>query len=350
MKKKTTAALTNMEIASFCDQMGMILHSGISPLEGVSVMLDDVSDKETRNLLSAMLEQLELGESFHRALQETGVFPSYLLNMVEIGEQAGRLENVMTSLSAYYEREESIAKSIRSAVTYPLIMTAMMLVVIFVLIAKVFPIFNEVFAQLGSEMTGFSKSILQFGVSLNRYSVLIAAVMVVLVLAFFLLGKTRKGRALKRAARTRLFFTKKFYADIATGRFADGMSLALRSGLDIDESLGMVSQLTGHPDLQAKIKACQDEIAKGAPFSEALAGAGIFSGLQARMVALGFRTGNIDEVMEKIAGQYEEEVDDRITRLISILEPTLVAVLSVIIGIILLSVMLPLLGILSSIG
>ena len=102
----------------------------------------------------------------HEALKKTGAFPGYLLNMVRIGEQTGRLDDVMQSLAEYYEKEASLAQTIKNAVTYPLIMIFMMILVIIVLISKVMPVFNQVFKQLGSEMTGPSRAILHTGIPL----------------------------------------------------------------------------------------------------------------------------------------------------------------------------------------
>ena len=128
------------------------------------------------------------------------------------------------------------------------------------------------------------------------------------------------------------------------------MFLTLSSGLDIDQSLTMTSKMVDNTELQEKIKKCQAALEEGESFSHAVTRSELFSGVYARMIAVGFKTGNVDEVMRKVADQYEEEVDNRIEKLIAVLEPSLVVALSIIVGVILLSVMLPLMGIMSSIG
>lgn len=337
MPKQSLKPLSNVEISFFCNQMAMILQSGISSIEGITIMLEDDVSTDGKACLESIRSTLEETGNFHTAVTNCGVFPKYFLDMVALGEQSGRLDDVMSSLAEHYEREENIAKSLKSAVTYPCIMIGLLVLIVVVLIAKVLPIFNQVYIQLGSQLTGFSKSLLNLGTVLNHYSIPLI-ILFVLVMGFLLFGGTK------------LRFSKKLSEKIALGRFASGMSLALSSGLDIDHSLSIVYNLVDHAPLQEKIKSCQVKGAEGESFTDIFQQAGLFSGVYARMIAVGFKTGNVEEVMKKVAVQYEDEVESKINRLIAVLEPTLVVVLSIIVGIILLSVMLPLMGIMSSIG
>lgn len=349
-KERHVKQLSKTELSAFCSQMSMVLKSGISVQEGVAVMLADAENPYTKDILSGISDLCELGSSFHTALSESQVFPKYMLDMVEIGEQTGRLDDVLESLSAYYDREDNIAKSIRHAVSYPVLMIIMMLLVIGVLIIKVLPIFNQVFQQLGSELTGFSRMVMNAGITFSRYAFVFVILLGLITLAFLLLRNTTGGRRVLEKMKAHFFLTKKISAKIASGRFANGMALMLASGLDLDESLDMMARMVDHPVMEEKIRVCQNLIHDGASFDSAVTKAGIFSGLYARMLAVGFKTGSTDKVMKKLADQYEREVDDSLSTAISILEPSLVAVLSIIVGMILLSVMLPLMGIMSSIG
>lgn len=342
--------LSNQEIASFCSQTAMLFQAGITPAEGMNILLNDSKSSNGKEILQTILDTCRQGESFAHALGTTNVFPDYVLHMISIGEESGNLDDVMQSLADYYEREDSISDSIRSAVSYPFIMIGIMLLVIFVLLGKVMPIFNQVFIQLGTEMSGLSASLLHLGNSLNRYSLIFLVILVVLVLLYFLSVKTNVGRKLTRQFLSVFPLTKGFYEKLAAARFAGGMALTISSGMDTFSSLDMVSELTEHKGMQKKIASCKKTIQDGANFSEALTASGIFSNLYARMVSVGFRTGSIDTVMQKIADSYDKETERKIRSIISILEPTLVIILSVIVGLILLSVIFPLMGIMSSIG
>lgn len=347
---KNQKLLTNSEIASFCGQTAMILRAGITPAEGMNILLSDTKDAKGREIIEGILNTCRQGESFQKALCDSGVFPDYVLHMVTLGEESGNLDDVMQALANYYEREEAVAESIRGAIRYPFIMIGMMFLVIYVLLTKVLPIFNQVFIQLGSEMSGVSSSLLALGHSLNRYSLILLIILIVCVLLYFLAFKTRKGHQISTAFLTKLPLTKGFYEKVAAGRFASGLAMTLSSGLDTYSSLDMVSALVENKAMQQKISDCKKYLEDGDNLSEALTKAAIFSNLYSRMVAVGFRTGSIDQVMSKISENYEKETDKKLQSIIAVLEPTLVIILSLIVGLILLSVILPLMGIMSSIG
>ncbi len=350
MSKASGKLLSNRELSQFCDQIAMILNAGISPMEGVTIMLEDALSTEGKEILAVILEHCNHGESFHQSVLASGVFPKYALDMIEIGEQSGKLEDVMHALAFHYNREQTIAEDIRNAVTYPFLIVGMMLIVILVLIIKVLPIFNQVFIQLGSEMTGFSKGLLDLGTTISNYSFLFIAIFLLLAALFFFFAKTRAGRRTLASFCTNFFATRHFYEKIASGRFASGMALTMSAGLDTDASLEMVQRLVDNRAMAEKIEKCRVLIKDGASFAEALVSANIFTSMYARMLTIGYKTGAIDQVLEKIADAYEGEVDNRINSVITVLEPTLVIILSVVVCMILLSVMLPLMGIMSSIG
>lgn len=347
MKEKM---LSNAEIAYFCNQSSLLFQAGITPTESMRILLDDVKNAKGKAVLEKILAECQKGTRFHKALESTNVFPDYVLHMISLGEESGNLDVCMFSLASYYEKEDNIYESIKSAITYPLIMIGMMLIVIFILISKVMPIFNQVFVDLGSEMTGFAATLLSFGNSLNRYSILFLLIIFVMILIYFLATKTSFGKNISFRFLNVFPLTKHFYESVACGRFASGMALTIKSGMDTFSSLDMVYQLVENCSMQQKISACKNSIKAGFNFSEALIASSIFNSLYSQMVAVGFRSGNIDAVLEKIAEHYEKETDRRIRHIISILEPTLVIILSVIVGLILLSVILPLMGIMASIG
>lgn len=334
--------LPNGDISLFCGQLAMILRSGVSVQEGMYILCEDY-DQE---LFAGIRDSLEEGNSLYTALLQTGAFPHYLLEMVRMGEIAGRLDDVMESLSIYYERNEQISDSVRGAVTYPLVMIIMMLAVILLLIVKVLPIFAQVFQQLGSELSGFALVMMNFGAAVSQYSAVIIGVIAALVVILLVMRRTKGGRTFF----ARLFSGGKLGRKIAAGRFAFAMSMTLSSGLDVNESLEMAQRLVDDEATRAKIETCRGKMEDGASFSEALLSVQMFPAIYARMISVGFKTGSVDAVMDKIALRYEQEIDAQISGIISILEPTLVAVLSVIVGMILLSVMMPIMGVLSAIA
>lgn len=348
--KTNVKSLSNNELSSFCSQMAMMSSAGITISEALRLQLDDAENAEAKRIISAIVAEIAEGSSLYSAMQAPGVFPKYALDMIHIGEQTGNLDHVFTSLAAYYEREENISQGIRSAVTYPFIMIGMMLIVILVLIIKVLPIFEQVFQQLGTTMTGFSGTILRLGKQLGNYSVLFVSFFALLVLCYLIMTRSKAGREHLHHFACGFPLTRGLYNSIAAGRFASGMALALSSGFNTEQGLEMVSELINNSYYAKRIDACSQAMKNGEHFADAVVHSGIFAGTYGRMVAIGFKSGKLDEIMNKVAERYETEIDYKITHFVSILEPTLVAVLSIIVGMILLSVMLPLMGIMSSIG
>lgn len=343
-------ALSNSELTTFCGQFALILRSGISSLEGLSIMIEDTPEGEGRQLLENLLHEVELTGSLFPALETVGCFPSYMCSMVELGEQSGRLDDVMQNLSDHYRREEILSKSIKSAVTYPLIMLGMMIIIMTVLIVRVLPLFHRVFEQLGAGLTGFSGTILRLGQSMSKYSLVFIALFLMAAVAFLYFFYTQKGRSKLSGFSTRFFVTRHLSEKIACSRFASGMYLALSSGLDVDHSLEMVARLVDHPIISEKITLMQKKLAEGISFQDAATESEIFSGIYLRMIHIGFKTGAMDDVMREISIRYDEDIQEQMDRMVSRLEPTLVAILSIAVGMILLSVMLPLMGIMSNMG
>jgi type IV pilus assembly protein PilC len=320
----------------------MIVKAGLPTYYGISILKDDAPDEETKALLEQIYIPMEAGQTLYAALSETGVFPDYMLHMIELGEQTGRLEEVLVSLTSYYEREASIRAAIKSAVVYPLIMTIMMLAVIVVMITKVLPVFSQIYEELGSGLTGFALTMMNFSNLLNKYMIVLVILFVVLLLAACILYKTDLGKM--------AFQGRGLAMSIAASRFANCMHLALASGLDTDHGLDLALELVNNPYMQERIRSCRDHIKHGEGFAEALVLSGIFSNLYASWITIGYKTGAMDDVMDRIGKAYEDDSEARLDHFIATLEPTLVIILSVFIGLILISFLLPLLGIMSSIG
>lgn len=334
--------LSNAEISAFCAQLSMVLNAGMPTYYGVSILCDEAPDEATRVLLEKIYKPMEQGVSLYGALKETNVFPPYVLNMIQLGEEAGRLDEVLKSLSRYYEREDTIRSSIRSSIIYPFILTILMVSVIIVMVAKVLPIFSQIYAELGSELTGAAKALMNISTAINQYIVIFAILFVVTLVTGIIVLRTDLGKI--------LFQKQGLAVSIAASRFANCMFLALSSGLDTDTGLNLAHTLVNNPYMQHKIDVCKEAISHGDTFASALLKSDIFSKMYTSWIAIGSKTGSMDDVMQHISEAYQKETEERLSHYIAVLEPTLVIILCAFIGLILVSFLLPLLGIMSSIG
>lgn len=339
---KTKKIMSQEEISVFCQQVSMIISAGLPTYYGILILRDETSDTNTKALLNQIYEPMEGGATLHEALKQTGVFPAYMVHMIQLGEETGRLEEVLSSLSVYYEREAEIRSGIRHAITYPLIMTFLMIAVIFVMILKVVPVFKQVYEQLGTELSGSALTLMRISDIMNQYLLVFVGIFVVAILIALLLYRTNLGKTLLAGGKLSL--------TIASSRFANCMHLALASGLDSEYGMDLASELVNNPHMQERIRKCKEHIAHGEGLSRSLTMSCIFSEIYSSWLAVGYRTGTMDEIMKKISDAYEDETNIRIQRFASMLEPTLIIMLCFFIGVILISFLLPLLGIVSSIG
>lgn len=342
MHAKKTHQIAPLQLASFCEQLSMIVASGLPVSEGLSLLLDDAADEKTREILSAILHSTEAGSTFHEAIRETMIFPDYVSDMIELGELSGRLDEVLSSLARYYEREASIRENVRDAVTYPLIMTGMLFCILLMLVLKVLPVFEQIYLGLGTELTGFAAVFLKISSMLTSHLPVFAAVLALLftaVVLFIRFGLLRH-----------MLQKKEFASDLAASRLANCIAMSLGSGLDTDQGLLLAEKIVDNPRMAARIKQCRDLSTSGKEFADAVLTSQVFGKSSHSLITIGFRTGTLDEVMKKLSLAYEEKANRQIDRFIAALEPALVIVLSVLIGLILVSFLLPLISIMTTIG
>ena len=343
MKNKLTAR----ELSNFCGQMGMLLHSGISTAEGLHILCDESKTDTDREILNSLIHSIDENGSLSQAMEEAGCFPKSMTAYKKTGEDTGCLDEIMESLSSHYEQEEEISVQIRSAVTYPLLMLGMMAVVILVLLIKVLPVFQQVFNQMGMEMNGVSRGLLNAGNVISRYSsvfLILAAALIGCILFFSL---TEKGHSLLRKMAIHLPFFREIPVAMDYSRLAQGLSLGLRSGLSPETSLELTKDLISQPVILERLRKASSILDSGETFSKALTESGLFGGMEGRLITISFYSGSSDETFRRLSRQYTERSIDLISQAVSIVEPTIVILLSLLVGLVLLSVMMPLLGILS---
>jgi len=346
MKNKS---LTNMYISTFCLEVSMLIHSGITVKYGIEMMLDDEPDRDGKVVLQSLLEKLESDVPLSEAMKAGKFFPAYVINMIEIGEKTGRLTETLTALAQHYERQERLAISVKNAALYPAIMLAMMIVVVLILIVQVLPIFNDVFARLGAQMSPLATQLMQFGAWFRGASVVIAAVFLVIFAVAFLAWIVPKMRNGIAGAFLKSFGGKGVFGRVAASRFVSSMSLAMASGIDIEESVNLAASLN-YSGTKEKYDKCVALLREGESLADALKTAEILSARDSRILSLGEKSGMADSAMSEIARRSDNTVQDEIANIVSRIEPVLVIVTSAIVGVILLSVMLPLMGIMTTIG
>ena len=346
MKKALTSAFLSM----FCTEMSLIFRSGIALSDGVRVLLSD-ADKSSTIVLNSILDELSKGKPFSVAIENSGYFPSHMIGVVKAGEKTGRIVEMLGALSDYYDRLDRVAVTIKNAVLFPLVLLAVIVGVIFILITQVLPIFNDVYGRHGVRMSPLANSFMRFGQWLNGVSLIIAIVLGIIFAASLLLRVIHPLRARLLKISREWFGGIWFIAETASYHFLSVMTLSVESGLKTKEAVELASAVSGGTkSTDRKNAECLKLISEGATLAEAMGGAGILSLRETQMLSFGIRGGETDLTMAEIMRRKERNLLDRINRIISLIEPSLIILISVIVAIVLLSVMAPLLGILSSIS
>lgn len=339
--------LTNQELYQFCEQFSIILRSGMSAVEGLAILNDDDQPPRGHEILSFLSRDMEESGSLAHAMEASGAFPSSACAYVRTGEETGCLDEVMQGLASFYQQEIQVAQQIQSAVTYPLVMLGMMSAVIVILLVKVLPVFRQVFRQLGLEMSGVSGVLLGFGQSLSRYSTLLLILLILFIGFLLFLCFHPNGRILTRKIVYRFPGMKGIPVCLDYSRLCHCISIGLRSGLPPELCVELAHAVVSEPELSRKLKSVQDLLSQGQGFTDAITQEKLFAPMELRMISLGVQAGAADEVIGKLSERYEEHSLESISHIVSILEPTIVIVLSLLVGLVLLSVMMPLLGLLS---
>ncbi len=338
--------ISNEDIASLCLELSLLFHAGVSTGDALSLLAEE---GDRRGMLKAMAEQVDSGSTLSAALRESGAFPIYVSGLVEVGERTGRTEEALAALSRYYEDRVRLSRRIRSALLYPAVMLALMLVVIGVLLVRVLPIFDDVYASLGGRLTGVAAGLLTLGQWLEGVMpvlYIVIAVLALLVLLFSAVAPLRRG-VVSLWQKTR--GDKGVSRKLNNARLAQALAMGMASGLPVEEAVALSAGLM-ESGAKRRCENCQKRLESGEGLGEALKKSGLLPARQSRLLELGQRSGAGDASMEKIARDLGEEGEAALDALVSRVEPALVLVCSVLVGLILLSVMLPLMHIMSAIG
>ena len=348
MAGKGKRGIDSAELSSFCSQVALILSAGLPLYDGMETLAETTKGSEYAELYENASKGVTETGSLYQALKQDERWPTYLVEMTGIGEQTGQLENVMNDLAEYYAREDRIRSSVISAVTYPLVLGVMLVLIIAIMLWKVLPVFQRVLNSMGADLSASGATMMRLGSVIGWVVLALVALVVLAVVIGALLMKTGARDKVMGLVRRVFPPVKNLSMKLASSRVASVLSMMLHSGFPTNEAFRLLPLVLTDGEAAEKVQGIRKELDEGVAFADAISHSGLFDGLHDRMIRMGVAAGREDQVMGKIADIYEEQVEDGISRLVSIIEPTLIALLAVVIGAVLLSVMLPMAGILSS--
>lgn len=343
--------LSNEELGALCLALSNLLHAGLGAGDALDLMARDEPVPELALLLNQMARQADEGVPLDRIVRETGRFPTYLCDLLEVGQRVGKTEQTLDALARHYEARGRMDEQLYTALLYPSMLLAVMLVVVVVLLVQVLPMFDQVYAQLGGTLTGVAGGLLTLGGVLRRGMPVLCALLAVVV-GLLILAAVRphvRGRAM--ALWRRVQKDRGVFAQINAARFIQALSLGLSSGLTEQEAVRLAMTLGQEtPEFCARCNACLERVEQGDALAVALMDSKLMSVARCRVFEAAVRSGRGELVMEQFATRMLEESERALETKLSGIEPTLVLVTSVLVGAILLSVMVPLAHIMSGLG
>ncbi len=333
--------------AFFFEQLWLMVNTGMQFDDGLEILAEDMEDKNICSVCKFLAEKTEKGSSLYEAAVECGVFTKYAEKMIEIGCMTGKLDETLKGLSEYYENRAETERSVRYAVFHPFMLLVMMTVVMVVLVVKIIPMFSDIFAQFDARIGSAVEDIV--GVAYTGGQIVLAVLLgIILLLGIVVLIPPVKRGVVKLASVFPL--TRGITRTLAQAKLADAMCMMITGGIDPEDALEHSAELITDKKLSAQINDCLKRVREGEYFSEAICNSGILPKIYARSLKVSYTSGSFDTVWRKISRRSNEEAQRTVANLLSLVEPAIVLLLAVMIGSVLLTIMIPLMNIMSALG
>lgn len=337
-EKDAKTKFKTKDLAFFSRQISTMLTAGISLVKALSILISQQEDKKKRALLTEVYDDVQRGRSFSEALVSQGnAFPNLFVSMVAAGESSGNLDMIMQRLSSHYDKENKTNNKIKSAMSYPIILGVIMVVIIIALFAFVMPSFAEMFTD-PSKIPAFTQFLLNVSDSMVHYPYIYVGVIIALVVVIRMLKKVPSVRMWWDRTKCRIPKAGKLICTIYTSRFAHTMSNLFASGMQMVECIQKSEQVIGNTYISKEFESVIENVKQGESLSTAIARIGIFDGVFTSVIFVGEESGTLDDILEKTADYYDEEADTAINRLTAMLQPAMILIMGVLVCAILLAV------------
>lgn len=336
-------AIKTQDIAIFTRQMATMMKAGVPLVQSFEIVADGLENETLKEMVLAIRDDVASGSSFARALEKhPKYFDDLFCNLVESGEQAGALETMLDRIATYKEKTEATKAKIKKAMTYPIAVMVVAVLVTGILLVKVVPTFAETFSSFGADLPAFTLMVLGMSEFMQKWWL------------FMIVGVIAAGWLFSNARRKSEKFSEGVdkvtlkipvvgiivYNSIVA-RFARTLSTTFAAGVPLIDALDSVAGATGNAVYEKAVYKVRDDVATGIPLNGSLRKTNLFPSMLLQMTAIGEESGALDEMLEKVAVYYEEQVDNMVDNLTALLEPMIMAVLGVLVGGLMIAMYLP---------
>lgn len=335
--------ITPMDIALFARQMATMMKAGVPLLQSFEIIGEGLDNPNMRKLVDDIKQHVAAGNSFAAALRTRPLyFDDLFCNLVDAGEQAGALESLLDRVATYKEKTEALKAKIKKAMNYPIAVVAVAIIVSCILLIKVVPQFESVFAGFGAELPAFTLFVVGLSKGLQEYWYIFIIVIVAIIFTF---SESKKRSEKFRNWLDRTALKAPVVGDIiyksSVARYARTLATTFAAGVPLVEALDSVAGATGNIVFKNAVNRVKQDVTSGMQLNFSMRSTGVFPSMAIQMTAIGEESGALDMMLDKVASYYEAEVDNAVDGLTALMEPLIMAVLGVVIGGLIIAMYLP---------
>lgn len=333
---------TPRDLAVFCRQFASITRAGVTIIQTLNMLAEQTENVKLQKALYAVRADVEKGESFADALSiHDDVFPELLIQMVRAGEASGSLEVAMERMATQFEKSAKTQALIKKAMIYPIVVACVAVGVVIVMLVFVIPRYTDMFEELGTELPAITKMVVAMSDFIKNYWYIIVPVVVAAVFVIKTWAKTNSGKHVFGKLALKIPAIANLVTKSASAQMARTLSTLLTAGVPLVEAVDIVSDTMGNIWFKEALKDAVDQIVIGVPLSQPLQACGLFPPMVYHMIRIGEEAGSTEEMLNKLADYYEEEVEMAVQSLMAAMEPMIIIVLAGIVGVLIGAVMAP---------
>lgn len=340
-------------LTAFTRQLATLVDAGLPLLRGMRVLEKQEKSPVLKDAINQISFSIEGGSTFSEGLaQHPKIFNKLFVNMVKAGEIGGVLEIVLARLSEFMEKAEKIKGKVIAAMFYPIAVMTVAVIILAVLMVWVVPKFKDIFKDMlpGEDLPGFTRFVLGISDAIAHHFILTTSILAVLVIALMAFIRTRPGRRLFDKFKLNMPVIGEVLRKVAISRFTRTLGTLVSSGVPILQALTIVKETSGNVIIGSAVAAVHESVKEGETITKPLEDSNIFPPMVISMVDVGEQTGALPEMLMKIADTFDDEVDNAVAAMTSLLEPIMIVFLAVVVGSIVIALFLPLIKLMEQVG
>ena len=333
------------EISIFCRQMYTMLDAGVPLINALNLMSTQVTNKHLVEIVKVLEEDVRKGEMLSNSMRKfPEAFPTLLTSMVESGEASGNLDEMFLRMSTHFEKENKINNKVKAAMIYPIILACVGVAALAVVMIFVMPTFVSLFESSGSELPFATRLLIGISDFMANHFIIVLAILVAIIAGIIIFSKTESGIYFFAKLKITFPLIKDLNRKMIVSRFTRTLSTLLASGVSLVESLPIVSAVLNNVIAEDEVLRIRERVVKGEGLSTPIEECELFPPMLSSMVRIGEESGALDDMLNKTADFYDEEVEQAIQTLTSMLEPIMIIIMGLVIGFMVIALMLPLYG------